>query len=93
MGILSKKIFIKALIEKYRQTIDILHAVLNSVHNGICAIDRRGKLILFNAGAEKITGISSQEAVGRPIEEIIPNTKMREVLDTVSSTAPPLRLL
>ena len=46
-------------------------AILSSVADGIVAIDRAGQIVLWNAAAERITGIDSSEALGRPLTEVL----------------------
>lgn len=46
-------------------------AILSSVADGIVAIDRAGQIVLWNAAAERITGVGSSEALGRPLSEVL----------------------
>ena len=46
-------------------------AILSSVADGIVAVDREGRIVLWNAAAERITGISSDEALGRTSSEVL----------------------
>jgi PAS domain S-box-containing protein len=55
------------------------------VHNGIIAIDKQGYITVFNRASEKITGFSRQEAMGRPITEIIPQTRLLGALEREQS--------
>ncbi|HEX3082503.1 MAG TPA: cache domain-containing protein, partial [Candidatus Saccharimonadia bacterium] len=48
-----------------------IQTMLASIGDGVIAIDREGRILLFNAAAELITGWSSAEAVGRPWREIM----------------------
>lgn len=54
-------------------------AIFDAIHEGLIAIDRDQRITLFNHEAQRITGIDST-AVGRPIHEIISNTRLHEVL-------------
>lgn len=47
-----------------------LHTTLHSIADAVIATDQNGKVKFLNAVAEQLTGFSSQEAGGRPIEEI-----------------------
>lgn len=42
-------------------------AILESVTEGIIAVDRLGLVTLFNPAAQRITGISESDALGRPL--------------------------
>jgi PAS domain S-box-containing protein len=46
-------------------------AILSSVADGIVAVDRSGRIVLWNAAAERITGISSSEALERLATEVL----------------------
>ena len=39
--------------------------ILDSIADGVFTVDKQWKITSFNRGAEKITGISRDEAVGR----------------------------
>ena len=59
-------LYLRVLLER-EQSI----AILSSVADGIVAVDREGKIVLWNAAAERITGISSEEALGRTTSEAL----------------------
>ena len=46
-------------------------AILDSVNEGVFTVDLEWKLTSFNRGAEKMTGITRNEAVGRPCYEVL----------------------
>jgi diguanylate cyclase (GGDEF)-like protein/PAS domain S-box-containing protein len=50
---------------------EILGTVLDSLNTGIYVIDRNGKILFWNEGAERITGYRRHEAVGRSVRETI----------------------
>jgi PAS domain S-box-containing protein len=45
-------------------------SILDSIADGVFTVDRDWKITYFNRAAEEITGISSEEAVGRPCYEV-----------------------
>ena len=57
--------------------------IIDFVHDGIIAIDNQGWVTVFNSASEKITGFSKQEALGKQITEIIPETRLLNVLETM----------
>lgn len=68
------------------------HAVLESIEEGVFTVDLECRITSFNRAAEKITGISRVEALGRPCSEIL-NTKfckrdcvLRKVMTTIASS-------
>lgn len=59
------------------------NAILESVREGIIAIDRHGLITMANKAATKILGLPAEdEIVKQPISELIPESKMGEVLET-----------
>jgi len=46
-------------------------AILESVADGVMVSDGSGRVILFNAAAERILGIKRDEALGRPIDDML----------------------
>jgi len=69
------------------------HAILESIEEGVFTVDLDRRITSFNRAAEKITGISRQEAIGRPCSEIF-NTNfckrdcvLRRVMTTNTSPA------
>lgn len=59
-----------------------LSAVLDSTWNGIVAIDRDGRITVWNQAAEHLLGVAAVEAIGRHVSEVIPGSKLPEVLET-----------
>lgn len=55
------------------------NVIISSIKEGIVAIDRDEHIILLNDNARLILGIRD-EVAGRPITEVIPDTKLPEVL-------------
>jgi two-component system sensor histidine kinase VicK len=49
---------------------DQLETVLNSMGDGLIAVDEHGKVVTINPAAERIAGLS-RKAVGRPIGEVL----------------------
>jgi PAS domain S-box-containing protein len=68
--------------EAWRQRQLELDAILNSTHDGMIAVNREGKVTLFNRAAERLIGMRAHEVMGRPIAEAIPNTRLDRVLAT-----------
>ena len=46
-------------------------AILANVADGIVAVDREGKVVLWNAAAERVTGVPQAEALGRTPAEVL----------------------
>lgn len=54
--------------------------ILDSIHDGIIAVDANGFVNLFNKAAERITGLSAASVLKRSAVEAIPNTRLHLVL-------------
>ena len=61
---------LRAATEAERRQRESLATTLRSVGDGVIAADARGQVSLLNPVAEKLTGWTNDEAVGRPIEEV-----------------------
>ena len=46
-------------------------AILSNIADGIVAVDRDGSVVLWNAAAERITGVPATEALGRTPSEVL----------------------
>ena len=46
-------------------------AILANVADGIVAVDREERIVLWNAAAERITGVPSEEALGRTVFDVL----------------------
>ena len=62
-------------------------SMVNAVSNGIVAINHLGRIVQFNHSAELTFQINAEDAIGRPILEVLPNTggKLLESMNTGES--------
>lgn len=74
----ARRILQMSKIEKEKT--EQFKTIMDFVHDGIIAVDDKGKLTIFNSMAQKIFGIKEQDALGRHAEELIKNSKLEEVL-------------
>ncbi|MDP3386317.1 MAG: ATP-binding protein [Eubacteriales bacterium] len=56
--------------------------ILETIHEGIIAIDENRKITLINNSAIEILGIKSLENIGKQIDDVVPNSRLRFVLET-----------
>ena len=61
-----------------------LKAMLEYAYEGIIAIDREGKVTIFNPVAQSVTGIRQEEALGSPADQVIPSISFKDVLQSGS---------
>jgi PAS domain S-box-containing protein len=62
----NAELYSRVSIEKERSV-----AILANIADGIVAVDREGKVVLWNAAAERITGVPEDEALGRSVPEVL----------------------
>jgi two-component system CitB family sensor kinase len=59
------------------------HAILESIHEGIIAIDTKGRITVVNETAHKILNVPNEVLLrGKRIEEVLENTHLYEVVRT-----------
>jgi PAS domain S-box-containing protein len=56
-------------------------AIIQSIREGVIAVDKNSRVALVNKEAERLTGID-QDAVGQPVGKVLPNTLLPEVVAT-----------
>ena len=61
---------------------DRYQAVLDFTHDAILAIDENGRIQVLNPPAERIMGCRAADSVGQPVEAVLPNTLLPEVLES-----------
>jgi PAS domain S-box-containing protein len=59
--------------------------ILDAIYNGVIAINSEGRIILFNKAAKEMLKVPDTLILGEPIEKILPNTRLTEVLKTGKS--------
>ncbi|EAX47964.1 sigma54 specific transcriptional regulator, Fis family [Thermosinus carboxydivorans Nor1] len=82
IGFITRTDLVKYLSERSLFLADEMQAVLNSVCNGVIVTNADGIVTLFNPAAEYITGLSSEDVIGRFADDVIPNSGLQRVLKT-----------
>jgi len=59
-----------------------LKLILDSTHDAMIAVDQEGIITLFNRAAEVLTQYKASDAMGQPIQAVITNTRLLEVMAT-----------
>ncbi len=62
-------------------------AILQSIHEGMVAVNQQGKVVLYNQAARRFMdpALSKGDIIGKPIVDLIPHTRLPEVLETGES--------
>ncbi|MEW6274933.1 MAG: sigma 54-interacting transcriptional regulator [Bacillota bacterium] len=79
-GILTREAVCNALLDSAILMVEQLITLLDSVHNGIIAVNTEGIITLFNKAAEKITGRPKSAAIGKYLPQVISAPELLEVL-------------
>jgi PAS domain S-box-containing protein len=62
----NAELYSRVSLEKERSV-----AILANIADGIVAVDRDGRVVLWNAAAEEITGVPQEEAIGRTTGQVL----------------------
>jgi PAS domain S-box-containing protein len=65
----NAELYQRVALEKERS-----FAILANIADGIVAVDREGKVVLWNRAAEQVTGVSADDALGRAPAEVLQRT-------------------
>ncbi|MCD8513123.1 MAG: ATP-binding protein, partial [Nitrincola sp.] len=56
-------------------------AILQSIHEGLVAVNKEGCITLLNQSAKRTLGVvDDREYLGAPIDQLVPNSRLQEVL-------------
>ncbi|MBB6448942.1 PAS domain S-box-containing protein [Geomicrobium halophilum] len=72
------------LIEKLSHQERLHRTILQSTHDGMIAIDKDEKVLLFNRAAMRMTGIDGEEVAGEKIQDVMPSSKLPRILKTTN---------
>jgi PAS domain S-box-containing protein len=76
----------RELERELHRTNEFLERILNSTVDGIIAANMRGTILLFNQGAERITGYRAAEVIGQmSVRQLYPEGVAREVMRLIRS--------
>jgi PAS domain S-box-containing protein len=59
-----------------------LEAILDSTVEGVIAVDAGARIVLFNARAAQLLRVSVGDVLGRPVRDVVRNSRLPEVLRT-----------
>ncbi len=60
----------------------ILRSIIDFAYDGILGVDKNGLITVFNPVIQKISGTLYENAIGKPVDDVVENTRMKEVLKT-----------
>jgi len=79
-GIFHKAVWIRAMLGEETRLNAQLNAILQTMHNGLIAVDRECIITRINKAAETILQVDALDAVGISFGEIMPGLSLKDVL-------------
>jgi PAS domain S-box-containing protein len=70
------------LIVKHQNASYQQELIFNATNDGMLVIDSKGIVILFNRRAEEMTGVKRDQAIGKNVVEVIPESRLPLILET-----------
>lgn len=67
-------------LSKLKTSINILSDILDTENYGMCIVDRDGRIVLWNY--EKFFHLKESEVLGKPVTEVLENTRLHIVAQT-----------
>jgi PAS domain S-box-containing protein len=59
-----------------------LNAILDSIIEGLIAVDSSGRIVLLNERAGEIMQLPATDVLGRLVQEVVPNSRLSAILET-----------
>lgn len=85
VGMLTKSDIMVATNEIVDTISGQMETVINSAYNPIIAIDKNGKIVIWNQAAEKMSNLNSKDVLGSFINDIIPESDLFKLVKTGES--------
>ena len=79
----DKSARLEAAYAQQRDLQEHLENIMSSITNGIIAVDRQGRVSAWNRVVESRSGITSAEAIGRRLAEVLPVLQQEGVTETL----------
>ncbi|SFE55826.1 PAS domain S-box-containing protein [Alteribacillus iranensis] len=80
--LISHKITSSTILKKYISTSRMLEVSIQSMYEGILALDQNGYISELNRSGEKMLQLKREEALGVNIEDVLPELPIQKVLST-----------
>ena len=80
LGLLCKANMVMTLF-RHSELLNVqLKAILDSMHNGVIAVDGQGMVTHVNIGASRILGLKADTSLGQSFKELLPNLDINPAL-------------
>jgi len=71
---------LKAVFESHDITIKWLLSILDSINNGVMVIDNESIVLYLNDEYTRITGVTREQILGKPLRDVRPGAKLPDVM-------------
>ncbi|KJS88363.1 MAG: hypothetical protein JM58_00915 [Peptococcaceae bacterium BICA1-8] len=78
---LQRAVELQESIQREQERNQQLSLIIDLIPSGIISINKNYHVTLYNDAASKLTGIPLNQAIGKNITEVLPNTRLPEVLN------------
>ena len=78
--LLSGKIAEQETLHQIKDMKNQIETIINTVQEGIIAVDSCGKIVNLNASAEKMLSVAGSDAAGKVLEEVLPGISVEHIL-------------
>jgi len=82
VGVLTRLELINKVYNAFDATERELQVILQSIHNGIIAVNMEGRITHFNLAAEKITGLDKMDAISNKLEDLFSGIELENILES-----------
>ncbi len=82
VGMITGCHLLAACTAQLQRAKDENRVLIESAHDGIIVINTAAVVTAYNEAAAGLIGLPAAEAIGRPIQQVIPNSGLRRVLET-----------
>lgn len=82
VGVVRTIDILNKVYSKIDETKEAYEFVFDNLHEAVCVVDKEGTISLWGGRAEKLYGVSKEEAVGKKLKELFPKALLLDVLKT-----------
>ncbi len=82
LGVITVSDLVTGFTKELNNVLDRFNTIVESVHNGVLAIDEQGYIRIYNKTAEQLLGQPQEVVLGKHILEAIPDTALLKVLQS-----------
>ncbi|MBS3970863.1 MAG: sigma 54-interacting transcriptional regulator [Clostridia bacterium] len=82
VGVLTRLELINKVYNAFDATERELQVILQSIHNGIIAVDMEGRITHFNLAAQRMTGLSGKDAISKKLDVLFSGIDLGNMLET-----------